>query len=210
LGAALAGSDRPLIVTTGAAGLAAPGQIATEDMDLSPGYRFPRVSEQTALSLTGVSVSVMRLPQVHDTLKQGLVSYLIAVAREKGVSAYVGDGRNRWSDVARLYRLVLEKNEAGSKYHAIGEEGIPMRDIAEALGRGLKIPVKSISADEAQSHFGWLAMFAASDLQASSAKTRKKLGWNPTGPGLIADLEQMRYHQTETDVASTAPVRAAR
>jgi nucleoside-diphosphate-sugar epimerase len=127
----------------------------------------------------------------------------------------VGDGRNRWSaahvlDVARLYRLVLEKNEAGSKYHAIGEEGIPMRDIAEALGRGLKIPVKSISADEAQSHFGWLAMFAASDLQASSAKTRKKLGWNPTGPGLIADLEQMRYHQTETDVASTAPVRAAR
>jgi nucleoside-diphosphate-sugar epimerase len=213
LASVLAGSNRPLIVTTGAAGLAAPGQIATEDMDVSPDYRFPRVSEQTALSLKGVSVSVMRLPQVHDTVKQGLVSYLIAVAREKGFSAYVGEGRNRWSaahvlDVARLYRLVLEKNEAGSKYHAVGEEGIPMRDIAEAIGRGLKIPVKSISADEAQSHFGWLAMFAAADLQASSAKTRKKLGWNPTGPGLIADLEQMRY--PETDAASVAPARAAR
>jgi nucleoside-diphosphate-sugar epimerase len=117
------------------------------------------------------------------------------VAREKGVSAYVGEGRNRSSaahvsDVARLYRLVLEKSEAGAKYHAVSEEGVPMHDIAEAISRGLKIPVKSVSPAEAQSHFGWLAAFAAHDLQASSAKTRKKLGWNPTGPGLIADLNK--------------------
>ena len=125
------------------------------------------------------------------------------------MSAYVGERRNRWSaahvaDVARLYKLVLEKNEAGAKYHAVGEEGVPMRDIAETIGQGLKIPVKSVSPEEAQSHFGWLAMFATHDLQASSVITRKKLGWNPTGPGLIADLEQMRYHETDTVGASAA------
>jgi nucleoside-diphosphate-sugar epimerase len=123
-----------------------------------------------------------------------LITYLIALAREKGVSAYLGEGRNKWSaahvsDVARLYRLVLEKNEAGAKYHAVGEEGIPMRDIAETIGQGLKIPVKSLSPEEAQAHFGWMAIFATHDLQASSAKTRRKLGWNPAGPGRIADLE---------------------
>jgi nucleoside-diphosphate-sugar epimerase len=198
LGAVLAGSNRPLIVTSGSAGLAGPGQLATEDMDVPPDFPFPRVSEQTALSLKGVRAQVVRLPQVHDPVKQGLVTYLIALAREKGVSAYVGEGRNRWSaahvsDVARLYRLVLDKNEAGAKYHAVAEEGVSMHEVAEAIGRGLKAPVKSISSEEAQSHFGWLAMFAGSDLQASSAKTRQKLGWNPTGPGLIADLEQMRY-----------------
>ena len=138
----------------------------------------------------------MRLPQVHSSVKQGLLTYAVAVAREKGVSAYVGEGRNRWaaahiSDVARLYRLALEKNEAGARYHAVAEEGVPMRDIAEAVGRGLKLPVNSISTEEAPAHFGWLAMFAAHDLVASSEKTRKKLGWNPTGPGLIADLERV-------------------
>jgi nucleoside-diphosphate-sugar epimerase len=197
LGSVLAGSDRPLIVTSGVAGLAGPGQLATEDMNVPPGFPFPRVSEQTALALKGVNASVVRLPQIHDTVKQGLVTYLIGVAREKGVSAYVGEGRNRWSaahvsDVARLYRLVLEKNEPAAKYHAVDEEGVPMREIAEAIGRGLRIPVKSVPQEEAQAHFGWLAAFAAHDLQASSAKTRNKLGWNPTGPGLIADLEQMR------------------
>jgi nucleoside-diphosphate-sugar epimerase len=205
LGSVLAGSNRPLIVTAGLAGMGAPGQLATEDMDVPPNFPFPRVSEQTALSLKGVKASVVRLPQVHDTVKQGLVSYLIALAREKGVSAYVGEGRNRWSavhvsDVARLYRLVLEKNEAGTKYHAVGEEGVPMHDIAEAIGRGLKLPVKSISPEEARSHFGWLAEVAARDFQASSAKTRKILGWNPTGPGLIADLKQY----FDGDVASVA------
>jgi len=198
LGSVLAGSDRPFIVTSGVAGLAGPGQLTTEDMDVPPDYPFPRVSEQTALALKGVNASVVRLPQVHDPVKQGLVSYLIAVAREKGVSAYVGEGHNRWaaghvSDAARLYRLALERHEAGAKYHAVAEEGVPMRDIAEAIGRGLKIPVKSITPEEAQAHFGWLAMFAARDLQASSAITRKKLGWNPTGPGLIADLDKAEY-----------------
>jgi nucleoside-diphosphate-sugar epimerase len=196
LGSVLAGSDRPLIVTGGTAGLAGPGQIASEDTDVPPDFPFPRVSEQTALSLKGVRASIMRLPQVHDTVRQGLLTYAVAVAREKGVSAYVGEGRNRWaaahiSDVARLYRLALEKNEAGAKYHAVAEVGVPMRDIAEVIGRSLKVPARSISAEEASAHLGWLAMFAGQDLLASSEKTRKTLGWEPTGPGLIADLERL-------------------
>ena len=196
LGSVLAGSDRLLIATAGTAGLAGPGRVATEDDDVPPDFPLPRVSEQTALSLKGVRASVVRLPQVHDTMRQGLLTYAVAVAREKGVSAYVGEGRNRWaaahiSDVARLYRLALEKNEAGAKYHAVDEEGVPMLDIAHAIGRSLKVPVKSISAEEAPAHFGWLAMFASRDLVASSEKTRKTLGWNPTGPGLIADLERL-------------------
>jgi len=202
MGSVLAGSDRPMMVTSGAAGLAAPGQLATEDSVIPPDFPFPRVSEQTALALLskGVRASVMRLPQVHDTLKQGLVTFAIAVAREKGVSAYAGDGMNRWaaahvSDVARLYRLALEKHEAGTKYHAVAEEGVRMRDIAETIGRGLKVPVVSLTPEEAPAHFGWWGMFASNDLLASSAITRKKLGWNPTGPGLIADLEQMDYSQ---------------
>ncbi len=200
LGSALAGSDRPLIVTSGTAGLAAPGKLATEDTVIPPDFPFPRVSEQTALGLLskGVHASVMRLPQVHDTRKQGLVTYAIAVARDKGVSAYVGDGMNRWaaahvSDVARLYRLALENHEAGAKYHAVAEEGVRMRDVAETIGRGLKVPVVSLTPEEAAAHFGWLAIFATHDLMASSAITRKRFGWNPTGPGLIADLEQMDY-----------------
>jgi nucleoside-diphosphate-sugar epimerase len=196
LGAVLAGSDRLLIATGGTAGLTGPNQVATEDDDVPPDFPLPRVSEQTAFSLQGVRASVVRLPQVHDTLRQGLLTYTVAVARQKGVSAYVGEGRNRWaaahiSDVVRLYRLALENNEAGAKYHAVAEEGVPMRDIAEAIGRGLKLPVKSITADEAPAHFGWLAMFAGRELLASSEKTRQKLGWNPTGPGLIADLERL-------------------
>ena len=196
LGSSLAGSDKPLIVTAGTAGLAAPGHIATENSDVPRDFPFPRVSEQTALSLKNVRASVMRLPQVHDTERQGFVSYAVAVAREKGVSAYVGDGGNRWaaahvSDVARLYRLALEKHEDGARYHAVAEEGVPMRDIAEAIGRNLKVPVKSISADQAAAHFGWLAMFIDKDLMASSNETRRKLGWNPTGPGLISDLEHL-------------------
>jgi len=142
LGSVLGGSDRPLIVASGTAGLAAPGQVATEDHVVPPNFPFPRVSEQTALSLKAVNASVMRLPQVHDTAKQGLVTYLIAVAREKGVSAYVGEGRNRWaaahvSDVARLYRLALEKGAVDGIYHAVGEEGVPMRQVIEVIGRAL-------------------------------------------------------------------------
>ena len=198
LGSVLVGSDRPLIVTSGVAGLAAPGQLATEDQVVPPDFPLPRVSEQTALALKGVNASVMRLPQVHDPIKQGLVTYLIAVAREKGRSAYVAEGRNRWaaahvSDVARLYRLALEKHEAGAKYHAVAEEGVAMRDIAEAIGRGLKVPAVTLSQEEAAIHFGWLTMFASSDLAASSEKTRKKLGWHPSGPSLISDLNQAKF-----------------
>ena len=174
LGSVLAGSNRPLIVTSGAAGLAAPGKLATEDLDVPPNFPYLRVSEQTALSLKDVKASVVRLPQVHDPVKQGLVTYLIAVAREKGVSAYVGDGRNRWSaahvaDVARLYKLVLEKNEAGAKYHAVGEEGVAAKDIAEAVARGMRLPARSITPEEAPAQLGWLAHFAAWDMPATDA-----------------------------------------
>lgn len=200
LGSVLAGSDRPFIVTAGTAGLAAPGQLATEDTVIRRDFPFPRVSEQAALALVpkGVNASVMRLPQVHDTSKQGLVTYLISLAREKGMSAYVGEGRNRWAaahvlDVAHLYKLVLEKHEAGAKYHAVAEEGVAMRDIAEAIGEGFKVPVVSVSPEEAQAHFGWLGMFVGHDLLASSIQTRQKLGWNPTGPRLIADLNGVNY-----------------
>ncbi|MCP1850030.1 MULTISPECIES: SDR family oxidoreductase [unclassified Bradyrhizobium] len=196
LGSVLAGSDRPLIVTGGLAGLAAPGQIATEDQTISPDFSFPRVSEQTALSLKGVRASAMRLPQVHDPVRQGLITPLIAVYREKGACAYLGDGQNRWPaahvlDVARLYRLAIEKAEPNARYHAVAEEGVSMRDIAETIGRRLKLPVKSIAPQEAQAFFGWLGTFAAYDMAASSEQTRRKLGWQPTGPGLIADLEQL-------------------
>jgi nucleoside-diphosphate-sugar epimerase len=197
LGSVLAGSDRPLIVTGGLGGLAGSGQVAIEDDVIPPDFPFPRVSEQTALSLKGVRASVMRLPQVHDPVKQGLITPTIEVYREKGVCAYVGDGLNRWPaayvlDVARLYRLAIEKAEPNAKYHAVAEEGVSMRDIAEAVGRRLNLPVRSIAPQEAQEFFGWLGMFAAYDMPASSAQTRKQLGWEPTGPGLIADLEQLR------------------
>ena len=199
LGGALAGSDRPLLVT-GGIGLLAPGRSVTEDMDPPANSPTPRVSEQAALALVpqGVRASVVRLPQVHNTVKQGFVSYLIAVAREKGVSAYVGGGLNRWPaahvlDTAHLYRLALEKREAGARYHAVAEEGVPLRDIAEAIGRGLKVPVVSLSPEEAGSHFGFLAAFVGLDMPAPSALTQERLGWCPTGPGLIADLEQMQY-----------------
>jgi nucleoside-diphosphate-sugar epimerase len=199
IGSTLAGSDRPLIVSAGIGPLN-PGHLATEDFDPRANSPMPRVSEQAAMALRpqGVSAAVVRLPQVHDPVKQGLVTHLINLAREKGVSAYVGEGLNRWSaahvlDVARLYRLALEKHEAGAKYHAVGEEGVRCRDIAEVIGRGLKIPVVSMSPDEAAAHFGWMAMFVGLDMPASSKQTQVLLGWRPTGPGLIADLEQMQY-----------------
>jgi nucleoside-diphosphate-sugar epimerase len=199
LGDALAGTNRPLIVSSGIGALA-PGRVATEDMEVTFNPAMPRVSEQTGLAqgARGVNVSVVRLPQVHDPVKQGLITYAVAIAREKGVSPYIGDGHNRWAaahvlDVAHLYRLALEKHEAGSRYHAVGEEGVSMREVAEVIGRGLKVPVVSLTAEEAPAHFGWLAIFAGLDMPASSAKTRKKLGWEPSGPGLIADLANMRY-----------------
>jgi nucleoside-diphosphate-sugar epimerase len=205
LGLALAGSDRPLIVTSGLA-LVANGRLATEDDPPAPvSDSYPRTSEATAASLEtrGVRVSVVRLPQVHDPEKQGLVTYAIAVAREKGVSAYFGDGMNRWAavhrlDAARLYRLALENGSAGGRYHAVAEEGVPTRDIAEAIGRRLQVPVVSKSHSEAVEHFGWLAPFVGLELAASSAQTQARLGWHPTGPGLIADLEQMNDPGVDT------------
>jgi nucleoside-diphosphate-sugar epimerase len=205
LGSVLVGSERPLIVTSGtAAASPAPGRPATEDMASASGpTAIPRVaSEEAAVSVagSGVHVSVVRLPQVHDRVKQGLVTYLIAHAREKGVSAFVGEGLNRWPavhvlDAAPLYRLALEKGEKFARYHAVGEEGVPSRDIARAIGRGLRVPVVSQSAEEAAAHFGWLAMFVGLDMPASGAQTQQRLGWHPTGAGLIADLEQMQYSE---------------
>jgi nucleoside-diphosphate-sugar epimerase len=200
LGSVLAGSGRPLIVTSGT-GMAniAPGQPAREDNAIVGADVHPRAaSEEAAASVAadGVNVTVVRLPQVHDPVTQGLITPAIGMYREKGVCVYIGDGANRWPaayvlDVARLYRLAIEKAEPNARYHAVAEEGVPMRDIAEAIGRRLKLPVKSVPPQEAQSYFGWLAMFAALDMPAASEQTRKKLGWEPTGPKLIADLERL-------------------
>ena len=200
IGSALAGSSRPLIVTSGTAiAKVAPGELATEDAPPISSKDFPRaLSEETTagLAANGVKTSVVRLPQVHDPERQGLISPWIAIAREKGVIAYIAEGRNRWpaahvSDVARLYRLALEKAETGAVYNAVGEEGVPARDIAETIGRRLKLPVQSISPEEAGGYFGWLAHLAARDMPASGEKTKEELGWRPTGPGLIADLERL-------------------
>ena len=201
MGAALAGSDRPFIITSGTGiGSPGPGRLATEDV-VDWDHPIPRVASERAgadLADKGVSVAVVRLPQVHDTVKQGLISPLIDLAREKGVSAYVGEGANRYpaahvTDVARLYRLALERHEAGARWHAVAEEGVPIRRIAEVIGAGLDVPVVSLSPEQVPAHFGWLAPFAGMDLSASSDWTRKRLGWEPGGPGLIADLERMDY-----------------
>lgn len=202
MGEVLLGSNRPFVVTSGTAIAAnVEGKPSTEDGPTAS-WNPRAASEEVVKGLTerGVNTSVVRLPQVHDTRKQGLVPYVHAVAREKRVSAYIGDGSNRWpaahvSAVAQLYRLAVEKGEKGAIYHAVDEEGVSMKAIAEALGRGLKVPVVSIKSEEAEAHFGWLARFAAHDMPASSAITQKKLNWKPSGPGLIADLDAMDYTQ---------------
>jgi nucleoside-diphosphate-sugar epimerase len=199
MGSVLAGSGHPFVITSGTGMARTPGRPSTEDD--APNSPIPRVAsevEAASVAARGVRVSLIRLPQVHDTVKQGLITYLIAVAREKGVSAYVGDGLNRWPavhrlDCARLYKLALEKGSAGARYNAVAEEGVPLREIAEVVGRGLKLPVVSLSPEEAGEHFGWLAAFVGFDVPASSALTQERLEWHPTGPALIADLEQMRY-----------------
>ena len=201
LGSALEGSGRPLVITSGTGmGGGGHGVPATEDV-FDEGHPNPRIaSEQAgnALLELGVNVSVVRLPQVHNPFKQGLISPLIEIARKAGVVAYVGEGRNRWpaghlSDVVRLYRLAVEAGERGARFHAVGEEGVSSRDIAQALGRGMNLPVVSIDQREAAAHFGWMAMFTSLDMPASSAWTQERLGWRPTGPTLIADLDQARY-----------------
>jgi nucleoside-diphosphate-sugar epimerase len=200
LGAALAGSNRPLIVTSGT-GLAntVPGEPAKEDNAIVGSDHHPRaVSEEAAAAVaaTGVNVAVVRLPQVHDVRRQGLISPAIDIFRQNGACGYVGNGQTRWPaahvlDVARLYRLAIERAEPNAKYHAVAEEGVTLRAIAETIGKRLNLPVKSITPDEAQAFFGWLAMFATHDVPASSAKTRQKLGWTPTGPGLLEDLSAL-------------------
>jgi nucleoside-diphosphate-sugar epimerase len=198
MGEVLAGSGRPFIGTAGVlVQNPVPGQPFDED-ETKPIDGFPRMSEEATLATVGKGVRgiVMRLSQIHDTHKQGLVSFMIRVALEKKVSAYVGDGGNRWaaahiSDTARLYRLALEKGEAGSKWHAVGEQGIAAREIAEALGLRLNLPVVSISPEEAPAHFGFLSHFMMLDSPTSNTKTRERLGWEPIGPTLIEDLSQL-------------------
>ena len=202
IGEVLVGSEKPFVVTSGTAMAAnVDGKPSTEDGPVA-GWN-PRVGLEAAVKEftdRGVKTSIVRLAQIHDTHKQGLVPYITAVAREKGVSVYIGEGANRWpaahvSDTARLYRLAFERAEAGAIYHAVDEQGVAMKAVAEAIGRGLKVPVKSITAEETAAHFGWLAAFAPHDMPSSSAITQKKLNWKPTGPGLIEDLDGMDYSQ---------------
>jgi nucleoside-diphosphate-sugar epimerase len=200
LGEALAGSGRPLVVAGGTA-LIGPGRVITEQDAAPEAGAHPRVSEQVALPFAGrgVRASVVRLsPSVHGEGDHGFVPHLIGLAREKGVCAYVGDGSNRWTgvhrlDAARLFRLALESAPAGTRLHGVEDEGVPFRDIAGVIGRHLGLPVTSLSGDEAEVHFGWFTMFASIDVPASSALTRKLLGWHPEHPALIPDLDEGHY-----------------
>lgn len=202
LGAALAGSDRPLVIASGLSGHA-PGTLVTEEdapeTESTTGERMLAEQQVVALAASGVRSSSVRLsPTVHGDGDQAFVATMIAVARDKGVSGYIGEGQNHWPtvhrlDAARLFRLALETAPAGSVLHGVAEEGVPVRAIAEVIGRHLDLPATSIAAEEAGEHFGWLAGFVALDVRASSALTREQLGWQPTHPGLIDDLEQGHY-----------------
>jgi nucleoside-diphosphate-sugar epimerase len=202
LGAALAGSGRPFVVTS-AIGLLPPGRVGTEedapDPNSAGGHRLASERAARSLASRGVRVAVVRLPpSVHGEGDHAFVPGLIRIAREKGVSAYVGDGQNRWAavhrlDAAHLYRLALEKGLAGAVFHGVADEGVPTRDIADVIGRHLNVPVVSKSPEEAGAHFAWLARFFALDIPASNARTVERLGWRPRQPGLISDLEQGHY-----------------
>jgi nucleoside-diphosphate-sugar epimerase len=199
MGSVLEGTNKPLIVTSGV-GMLSPGEVATEDMMRhAPG--MPRMSESAAFAFNdrGVRTMAVRLPQVHGGEgKAGFIGYLFEVARQKSVSAYVGDGSNRWSaahraDVARLYRLALEKGATGKAYHAVTDGAVPVRDLAELFAKILKVETKSLTPDEAGAHFGFMAMFAGLDMPASSAKTQAELGWTPNEIGVIEDLSRPGY-----------------
>ncbi|MBE1446498.1 SDR family oxidoreductase [Paenibacillus sp. OAS669] len=198
IGSALEGSDKPFVVTSGTLMLT-PGRLGTEDDEPIP--VTPRRSEEAAIALAkrGVRSSVVRLaPSVHGPGDHGFVPALIGIARDKGVSAYIGDGSNRWPavhrlDAARLFRLAVEAAPAGSRLHGVGDEGVPFRDIAGIIGRHLNLPIVSISREEADAHFGWLSFAASVDNPTSSALTRERLGWRPVQPALIPDLEEGHY-----------------
>lgn len=208
LGEALEGSDRPLVVTSGTLLIQREGALAMEDEVANS--NFPRKSEDAAFELAarGIRASILRLPpSVHGDGDHGFVPALIKIAREKGVSAYVGEGLNRWPavhrlDAAPLYRLVLEKGLRGTAYHGVADEGVTFREIAEVIGRRLNVPVVSKSTEEAVNHFGWMAHFVGVDCPASSQKTRKLLGWQPKQIGLIADLDHARYFMQEQMAAA--------
>jgi nucleoside-diphosphate-sugar epimerase len=208
-GDALAGSDRPLVIASGTLG-AAPGRVATERdghgpastmaaFGAGPQTRWATAELTLSLAARGVRSSVVRLPPTnHGDGDNGFMATLVGIAREKGVSGYIGDGTNRWPavhrlDSARLFRLALEAAPAGSTLHAVADEGVPIRDIAEVIGRHLDLPVVSIAPEDAGEHFTWLAGFLGLDAPASSALTREQMGWQPTQPGLIEDLEQGHY-----------------
>ncbi len=205
LGAALAGSGRPLVVTSGTM-LLASGHLGTEadaaDPQAAAGPRVPSEEAALALAKQGVRVSLVRLaPSVHGERDHGFVPALIRLARATGVSAYVGDGRNRWPavhrrDAAQLFRLALEQGAAGGRYHGVAEEGVPLRAIAEVIGRHLGVPVVSKSPAEAGDHFGWLLFVLGADNPASSTRTQQQLGWHPSQPALLPDLEQGHYFAT--------------
>jgi nucleoside-diphosphate-sugar epimerase len=205
LGSALEGSNRPLLVTSGVA-LLAPGRMATEEDAAPPvSASYPRAPEATAAALQKrrVRASLVRLaPSVHGDGDHGFMPRLINFAREKGVSAYTGEGLNRWPaahrlDAAVVYRLALENSAAGTCYHAVAEEGIPFREIASVIGRRLNLPVVSKTPEDAKEHFGWFVQFAAADIAASSQRTREQLAWQPNQPGLIADLDAPHYFESE-------------
>jgi nucleoside-diphosphate-sugar epimerase len=204
IGAALIGSDRPLIATNGMAALS-PGRIATEETPRpADSPAFPRNPEAAVATLAkrGIHATTVRLPvSVHGLGEHGFISRIIALTREKGVSPYIGDGLNRWpaahrTDAARVYRLALERGAKGGPFHAVAEEGVPFKDIARAIGRRLNVPVVSQSPEEAAEHFGWFARFAGVDCPASSERTRSLLGWSPVGPGLLADIDAYFAKQT--------------
>ncbi|NTA40188.1 SDR family oxidoreductase [Agrobacterium salinitolerans] len=204
LGSVLKGSNRPLLITSGV-GIGDPGNGELAREEVFNAHHFnPRIASELAGQEqleVGVNLGVVRLPQVHDTAKQGLISPYIEMAREKGVVAYVDEGSNRWaachvSDVAKLYVLALDRAEPGARYHAVAEEGVVARDIAETVATGLALPTVSLSKEHAEAHFGWFSMFAAADIAASSALTREKLAWLPTGPSLLDDLKNMDYSAT--------------
>jgi len=210
LGKALSGSGRPFVITSGTLLVRRQGPLATENDESDP--NFPRKSEVAGMAAAsdGVRVSMLRLPpSVHGDGDHGFVPHLITIAREKGVSAYVGDGLNRWPavhrlDAARLYRLALEKGPARAQYHGVADQGVPFREIAEVIGRRLNLPVVSKSPEEAADHFGWISRFVSVDCPASSEQTQEQLGWRPTHASLLADIDRPEYFKAGKNAAPAA------